>query len=159
MEPLRFSLRVPGVDTFTLEVIASTAFTFKGQLHLDADDLVLEWSGSAHVDEVAFTGIRSEKLALPRESLRLPYGLLRTVRLCGGWIRPHIEVTGTHFDTLRGVPGEDAGLLRLWVARRDRSLARRAVAALQHAITVPSVVPRLPQPQVVSDSTPPEGSV
>jgi hypothetical protein len=159
MEPLPFSLRVPGTDTFTLVVIASTAFTFKGLLQLDPDELCLEWTGSAQVDEVGLTGIRSDRVALPRESLRLPYVLLRTIHLRGGWLRPYLELTGTRFDTLHSVPGEDAGHLRLWLARRDRSLARRVMAALRHATALPAVGPPPLPPRVVSDSTPPEGTV
>ena len=158
MEPLPFSLRVSGIDTFAMDAIASTAFSFKGRLTLDPDDLCLEWTGSAHVDEVAFTGIRSEQIALPRESLRLPYCLLGTVQLRGGWLRPCIELTGTDWNTLQSVPSEDAGHLRLWIARRNRPLARRVVTVLRQAMARPVAGPRPLPPQVVSDSTPPEGS-
>ncbi len=158
MEPLPFSLRVSGIDTFGVDAIASTAFSFKGRLTLGPNELCLEWTGSAHVDEVAFTGIRSEQIALPRESLHLPYCLVGTVQLRGGWLRPCIELTGTDWNTLQSVPSEDAGHLRLWIARRDRPLARRIVAALRQSMATPMVGPRPLPPRVVSDSTPPEGS-
>lgn len=158
MEPLPFSLRVAGVDTFALDAIASTAFSFKGRLTLDPDDLCLEWTGSAQVDEVAFTGIRSEQVALPRESLRLPYSLLGTVHLGGGWVRPYLELTATEWNTLQSVPSEDAGHLRLWLARRNRPLARRVMTALRQAMARPIDGLRPLPPRVVSDSTPPEGS-
>lgn len=158
MEPLSFSLRVAGIDTFGVDAIASTAFTFKGRLTLGPDELCLEWTGSAHVDEVAFTGIRSEQVALPRESLRLPYSFIGTVHLRGGWLRPHLELTGADWTTLQSVPSEDAGHLRLWLARRNRPLARRVMTALRQAMARPVIGPRPLTPRVVSDATPPEGT-
>lgn len=156
MEPLPFSLRVPGLDKFTFEVIASTAYTFKGLLRLDPTALRLEWTGSAHVDEVAFSGIRSERVALPREALQVPYPLIRSVDLRGGWLRPNLELTGMYLDTLNSVPGEDAGYLRLWLARRDRRLARRIMVALRESMALPAIGPRTDPPRVVSLSTPPD---
>jgi hypothetical protein len=132
MESLPFSFRVPGVDALTLQAIGSTRFHFRGVLHLDQDAVRLEWTGEAKVDEVAFTGIRSERFALPLESLRVPCADLRTVHLRGGWFRPYLELTATHLEALRIVPGEEAGRLRLWLARRDRPLARQVVAAIHH---------------------------
>ena len=69
MDPLPFSLNVPGTDTLTLHGIGSTRFRSRGLLRFDTETLWLEWTGTARVGEVGWSGIRSERLALPRESL------------------------------------------------------------------------------------------
>lgn len=137
MEPLPFTLPVPGRDTLTLRAIGSTSYRFRGLLHLRPEAVELEWTGIARVDEVGWTGVRSERLALPLESVVLPLAALRTIRLAGGWLRPCLELTGTTLSILRSVPGEEAGRVRLRIARRDRPLARRLLVALGKS-------PRLP---------------
>jgi hypothetical protein len=129
MEAIPFALKVPGKDDMTWSEIATTSYRFRGFLRLEADQLLLEWSGSAEVEEVSLGGIRTERVALPTESLTVPLSEIRALRLAGGWIRPRIEITANDLDLLRYVPGEDGGRLRLWLARRDRGAARRLVAA------------------------------
>jgi hypothetical protein len=159
MNPLPFTLRVAGVDTFTFEAIASTAFTFTGLLRLEPEAVYLEWTGSAHVDEVAFTGVRSEQVSLPQEYVHLPYPLLRSAELRGGWIRPHLELGGWQLDTLQSIPGEEGGRLRLWLARRDRRLARQVHRTLRERMSGLPPDTRLAPPRVISTLTPPEGAV
>jgi len=131
MHRLPFSLKVPGKDEFTLSVIATTSFRFRGYLQLEEDALVIEWTGTASVDEVGLAGIRSDRLALPAESLAVPLEALHSCELGGGWIRPYVEITATEPGLLSIVPGEEAGQVRCWIARRDRPLARRLLAALE----------------------------
>lgn len=128
MEAIPFTLKVPGKDDMTWSEIASTSYRFRGFLRLDADQLLLEWAGSAEVEEVSLAGVRTERIPLPTESLAVPLSEIRTLRLAGGWIRPHLEITGNNLDLLRYVPGEEGGRLRLWLARRDRGAARRLAA-------------------------------
>jgi hypothetical protein len=155
MEPLPFALRVPGKDTFTFTLIGSTRFRFRGLLRLVADALELEWTGTARVDEVGFTGIRAERLALPLESLTLPIDELRTIALRGGWLRPHLEIAATRLGALRIVPGEEAGTIRLWIARLDRRLASQLVAALNQQSALAPVEGDTPQAGALPVATPP----
>ncbi len=129
MEAIPFTLKVPGRDDMTWSEIASTSYRFGGLLRLEADALLLEWTGSAAVEEVGFTGVRTEQIALPSESLTVPLSEIRSLRLAGGWIRPHLEITANDLDLLRYVPSEDGGRVRLWLARRDRGAGRRLLAA------------------------------
>lgn len=129
MESIPFALKVPGKDDMTWSEIASTSYRFRGFVRLESDGLLLEWTGSAEVEEVSLTGVRTEQVALPTESLTVPHSEIRTLRLAGGWIRPYLEITANSLDLLRYVPGEEGGRLRLWLARRDRAAARRLVAA------------------------------
>lgn len=130
MDPIPFSLKVPGKDDMTWSEIATTSYRFRGLLRLEADGLLLEWAGTAEVEEVSFAGVRTDRINLPSESLLVPIAAVRTLRVAGGWLRPHIELTAHDWDLLRYVPGEDGGRLRLWLARRDRGAARRLVAAV-----------------------------
>ncbi len=129
MEAIPFTLKVPGKEDMTWSEIASTSYHFRGFLRLEAETLLLEWAGSAEVEEVGFAGVRTEKVALPSESLTVPLSEIRSLRLAGGWIRPYLEITANDLDLLRYIPGEDGGRLRLWLARRDRGAARRLLAA------------------------------
>lgn len=129
MDAIPFALKVPGKDDMTWSEIATTSYRFRGLLRLEADALLLEWAGSAELEEVSLAGVRTERIALPSESLTVPLADIRTLRLAGGWIRPYLEITANDLDLLRYVPGEDGGRLRLWLARRDRGAARRLVAA------------------------------
>ena len=93
MEPLSVSLRVAGIDTIGVDAIASTAFTFKGRLTLGPDELCLEWTGSAHVDEVAFTGIRSEQVVYVDRCRTLYSSCVRAIEHADVALIPHIPET------------------------------------------------------------------
>ncbi len=129
MEAIPFTLKVPGKEDMTWSEIASTSYRFRGFLRLEAETLLLEWAGSAAVEEVGLTGVRTEQVALPSESLTVPLSDIRTLQLAGGWLRPRVEITANDLDLLRYVPGEEGGRVRLWLARRDREAARRLLAA------------------------------
>lgn len=157
MLPLPFKLKVPGRDEVTVEHISSTSFSFRGLAQLAGSELLLEWSGTASVDEVAGLEVREETLALPTESLSIPLHLLRTVEFRGGWWLPRIELTGRDMTLLASVPGEKLGRLRLWVARRDRHLARQLVAAIRETALGLPPAPEGPDLLVRGD-TPPGGA-
>lgn len=133
MEPIPFKLSVPGEDGFNFKAITSRQYKFRGFLRLDRDRLVIEWRGTAHVDIVAWTGIKSEVLPLPTESLTLSVDEIRVVTLGGGWIRPYLELGGYDLDALDIVPGEDQGRVRFLIARIDRRAAARLVEAISRA--------------------------
>ncbi len=129
MDSLPFSLRVPGQDALTVTLISSTRFRFRGSLTLAGDVLLIEWTGSATVDEVgARVGARSREIALPPESLSLALTAVRGLRLLGGWLWPYLEITASALGDIRIVPSEDGGVVRCFLARRDRALAARLIA-------------------------------
>ncbi len=127
MESLPFVLKVPGKDEMTVATAESTSFKFHGLLHLEDDALRLEWAGTAKVERVSLVDVEEETLSLPDESLELPFDQIRRIALRWSWFMPHIELWGTNLDTLRMVPSEDRGRLKLWIKRRDRGQAVRIV--------------------------------
>lgn len=133
MDPLPFALKVPGREVFGLTGFSSTTFRFHGFLRLHDDGLLVEWSGTATVDEVGGTGVREETLALPAESVTVPLSCLRHFSLRGGWWRPCLEATANDLEALSMIPSEDQGRVRFWIARRNRRLAVDLVAAVSHA--------------------------
>lgn len=133
MESLPFRLKVPGKDAMTATSASSTWFRFHGLLHLLDSALRLEWTGTAKVEEVSLLSVEEETVTLPDESLTLPLARLRKLELRGGWLRPHLELMGNDLEALRIVPSEEAGRVRLWIARRDRRLAAQIVAAARAA--------------------------
>lgn len=133
MTALPFTLRVPDKDAFSLSRLTSTKYRFQGRLRLTGDLLLIEWSGTAVVEEVGMLGIAEETVALPHESLALQLDAIANVQLLGGWWRPRIELTGSELDSLRLVPSEDGGRVCFWIARSDRGRAAELVASLNRA--------------------------
>ncbi len=135
--PLPFTLKVPGKDDITGADISSTTFRFHGLLRFDGQELLLEWAGTADIDEVSGLDVRSETISLPAESLAVPIERIRTVELHPGWWRPHLEVTGSDLGALATVPSEQRGRVRFWLSRPDRPLAARVADAIRLALLRP----------------------
>lgn len=133
MESLPFRLKVPGKDALTATTASSTKFRFHGLLHVLDDAIRLEWTGTARVEQVSLLAVKEQTLALPDESLTLPFSRIREFGLRGGWLRPYLELMGNDLEALRIVPSEEHGRVRLWLARRDRRLAAEIVAAARAA--------------------------
>ncbi len=142
MPPLPFKLRVAARDNLAGDSVVSwTTFTCHGLMRFDGALLHIEWTGTAHTDEVEGVSVRSDVMALPRESTSIPLGRLQSVRLAGGWWRPRLELTGNDMTALAEVPSEEAGTVRFWIRHRDRGLAGTLVSAMRQAARV-----RLPMP-------------
>lgn len=156
MGPLPFRLKVPGEDLIHGADIISRSFTFHGMLRFDGAILRLEWAGSAAVDEVSLLDVSSRILPLPSEHLELSLGYLRHAVYRGGWLRPRLELAAWEVDLLRIVPGEAGGVVRLWLARGDRTQGRAVAAALTAALRAPGVTDRTPHFEIPA-VTPPEG--
>lgn len=147
MRTIAFSLKVAGKDEVTVTRVASTGYRFRGFLTLEGDTLVLEWNGTATVDEVGLVGARTLELSLPAESIILPLRELRELRLTGGWLRPAIQLTASALGEIRLVPSEEGGLVRCFIARRDRKEAAQLVsdALARRTLLEASPPPRLPE--------------
>ena len=139
MLTLPFALKVPGVDSFAGLTISSTSYAFHGLLRYEGSVVQLEWAGTAAVDEVTVLDVDSRTVDLPPEALDIDVRELRRVAYRAGWWRPRLELACHDLRTLRMVPGEEAGELRLHVARRDRAAARAMAAALNAAMATPSL--------------------
>lgn len=132
--PLPFTLRVPGKDNISGADVSSTTFRFHGLLHIDGDALLVEWAGTADIDEVSGLDVRSETISLPAETLAVPMDRLGRVELHAGWWRPHLEIAGADLTALATVPSEQKGRVRFWLARGDRPLAARIAEALRQVL-------------------------
>jgi hypothetical protein len=133
MPSLPFTLRLPDKDAYSLSQLTSTKYRFHGRMRLTGEVLLIEWSGTAVVEEVGLLGVTEETVTLPHESLALPVEGIAAVRLLGGWWRPRVEITGSDLESLRLVPSEDGGRVCFWIARSDRARATELVGRLDRA--------------------------
>jgi hypothetical protein len=161
MIPLAFTLRVPGRDDITGTDVHSTTFQFHGLLRFEGTIVRLEWTGTAAIDEVTGLEVRSRTVTLPEEGLEVAVADLRRAEARGGWWRPRLELAARHIDTLRSVPGEERGEVRLWVARRDRHAARHLATVLTAAIAAPALAnterhTAVPRTKPRTDKDPPQ---
>jgi hypothetical protein len=131
---LPFKLKVPGKDQFTGFNAVSTSFRFHGLLRLAADELTIEWSGEAQVQEVGALTVRDDRLPLPQEQIVVPVNRLFKATLAGGWWRPRLLVQARELGLLSMVPSETHGAVQFWYARADRDAALALASALQSGI-------------------------
>lgn len=130
---LPFRLKVPGKDEIDGLGVTSMSFRVHGYLHLDGDLLVVEWGGTAHVQEVG-TAIRDETEALPDERLEVDVADLLRAELIGGWFRPRLRVQARRIGALASVPTEQLGRVDFWYDRAERFTAIEVARALGEAI-------------------------
>lgn len=133
MVPIPFTLRVASRDYSTEKFTAWSTDKVNGLLHFDDDSVTIEWAGTASIDEVQGLEVHSQTVPIPPEVLTISLPRLRTAKLAGGWWRPRLELTGNDLQVLAQVPGQSAGRVQLWIARRDRSRAAGLVEALHRA--------------------------
>jgi hypothetical protein len=137
-----FTLKVSGKDQFRGVNAISTSYRFHGRLRFDGVSLWIEWTGTYRVQEVGALTVRDDVAPLPNESLMVPLARVLNVRFRGGWLRPRLELSGRDLAVFETVPGEDGGIVRLWLSRQDREIAEslasrvnRAIAELDRAIS------------------------
>lgn len=130
-----FTLKVSGKDQFRGVNAVSTSYRFHGRLRFDGVSLWIEWTGTYRVQEVGALTVRDEEASLPNESLMVPLARVLNVRFRGSWLRPRLEVSGRDLAVFETVPGEDSGILRLWVSRRDRETAEALAGRVNRAIS------------------------
>lgn len=131
---LPFRLKVTGSDVFKDFAAVSTSYRFHGMLRLDGDELTIEWSGSAQVQEVGTIEVRDEKIALPDEELTVHVSSLYRARTAGGWWRPRLILEARELNALAIVPSEEHGQVAFWYARADAREAQVLVTELTTAI-------------------------
>ena len=56
------------------------------------------------------------------------------MRFRGGWLRPRLELSGRDLAVFETVPGEDGGIVRLWLSRQDREIAESLASRVNRAI-------------------------
>ena len=129
-----FTLKVAGKDRFQGVKAVSISYRFRGLLRFDGTSLWIEWTGTYRVQEVGALTARDEEAPLPVESLTVPLARLLNVRFRGGWLRPRLELAGRDLAVFETVPGEDRGIARLWLSRRDRKIAEGVTRKINQAI-------------------------
>jgi len=131
---LPFRLKVPGKDEIDGVGVTSMSFRVHGYLHLDQEMLVVEWGGTAHVQEVGALKIRDETEALPEERLAIHVADLLRAELVGGWFRPRLRIQARRIGALGSVPSERFGTVDFWYDRAERFTAIELASALGEAI-------------------------
>jgi hypothetical protein len=131
---LPFRLKVAGKDEVHGLDVTSTSFRIHGYLQVDGDVLVIEWGGTAHVQEVGAMNVRDETEPLPDERLEVPIADLRRAELTGGWLRPRLRVQARRVGALSPVPAEQFGTVEFWYDRSERFTAIEVARALAAAI-------------------------
>jgi len=138
---LPFRLKVAGRDEFRGAHAVSTSFRFRGFLRYSSRLLSIEWTGSAHVQDVGALSVRDDRLPLPTETLEVPVERLRTATFRGGWWRPRLILCANDLQALATVPSEEAGTVVFWIARSDRLVAGGLASALTGAVRSPAPNP------------------
>jgi hypothetical protein len=160
---LRFRLKVPGFDQVRDFTAISQSYKFQGQLQVSAGGVLIEWGGTASVEQAGMLDVRDDKIKLPDEALEVPFHELHRAQLLGGWWRPRLELQARALAALSIVPSSEAGLVQFWYRRRDRQVATRvcnqisagiAAAALGGSSSYPELEPSAEE----AVTTPPEGS-
>jgi hypothetical protein len=133
-DTIAFTLKVSGKDQFRGVNAISTSYRFHGRLRFDGVSLWIEWSGTYRVQEVGALTVRDDEASLPNESLMVPLARVLNVRFRGWWWRPHLEVSGRDLAVFETIPGEEGGIARFWISRRDRQSAETLAARINRSI-------------------------
>lgn len=146
LEPVPFSIRVPGEDVIDFKGIRSVSYRVEGLLHLANDMLEFEWTATEKTDRVSVTGIGTVVDRSPIGRLKLPVGWVAEVELRGRWL-PRVRFRARRLDAFEDMPGATAGTLTLKIRRRYR----RQAAALIAAIELARAATPLPPPETLTE--------
>ncbi len=128
IEPLPFSIAVPGRDKLGLDGARSISWKITGLLHHEVTQLAFEWEGTRSTQGLSLSGAVDRVDLLPAEVLEVPIELVAEAWLAGGWWWPRFILRGRRLDVFDGLPGALAGRAVLRIERRHRDLAH-AIAA------------------------------
>lgn len=96
----------------------------RGVARLEEDALQLEWTGRVRVFEESFMTTSKYEETGPKGEQRVLLAHLHTVRLCGRWWRPRLELNALHLSTFEGVPSALGNSLTLYLQRQDWARAK-----------------------------------
>ena len=130
-EPVPFRLGLAGEETLDTRGVRSVSYKVDGVLHLDGDNLTLEWAVDRHTESVGLGGVRTDVEKFDYEDLVVPLSWLMEARLTR--FPRRLRLRAKHLDAFEGVPGERPARLALKIRRRDRHLAAAMVRAINHA--------------------------
>jgi len=151
--PLPFRIKLPTQDTVDLTTVREVVTTVEGMLHLEGDQLVLEWAMTRTTQEVSVLGVKDESEAFDPEEAVLPLEWLVSVALEGGILSPRLELRGRGMRVFEGIPGAKGATLALHYSRGDRMVA----VAMHRTITAALQAPKLDAQG--PDGTLPDGAV
>jgi len=146
IEPVPFTVPLPGSDTLGLHGARSETWRIQGLLHFDGETLTLEWSTTQHVEQVSLRGVDVDDDASPPELLDVPVGWIAEARILRRWWSTRLLLRGRRLDAFDGVPGAAPGTLTLRIARGDRALAEALIDQFKaaRAVTAGAAPPQLP---------------
>ena len=146
IEPVPFTVPLPGSDTLGLHGARSETWRVQGLLHFDGEILTFEWSTTRHVEQVSLGGVDVDDDASPPELLDVPLMWIAEARLVRRWWSTRLEFRGRRLDAFDGVPGAAPGILTLRIARRDREIAEHMVDQVKaaRALSAGASPPQLP---------------
>lgn len=114
-----------------MTTVREVVTTVEGMLHLEGDQLVLEWAMTRTTQEVSILGVKDESEAFDPEEAFVPLDWLASVALAGGILSPRLELRGRGLRVFEGIPGAKGATLPLHYARSDRMVAVALVRAIE----------------------------
>jgi hypothetical protein len=126
-----FSLALAKETMFDRGRVQSKAFQVRGVVRLEADRLIIEWSGSVEITEIQSGSVRNLRQSVPAQRLVLPTSRIAHIELRSRWWKPYIELRTAGIGPLDLVPTASAGCVDLHVARRDKAIAKEFVSHVQ----------------------------
>jgi len=130
-EPVPFRLKLAGEETLDTRGVRSVSYKVDGMLHLDGDNLTLEWAVDRHTESIGLGGVRTDVEKFDYEDLVVPLLWLMEVRLTR--FPRRLRLRAKHLHAFEGVPGEKPGRIALKIKRRDRHLAAAMVRTINQA--------------------------
>ena len=130
-EPVPFRLGLAGEETLDSRGIRSVAYKVDGMLHLDHDNLTLEWAVDRHTESIGLGGVKTDVEKFDYEDLVVPLSWLMEARLTR--FPRRLRLRAKHLDAFEGVPGEKPGRIALKIRRSDRHRAAAMVRAINLA--------------------------
>ena len=137
--PLPFRIKIPDEESIDFGTIRDVTTRVEGLLHLEGDQLVLEWAVTRTIEEVGMAGIKDETEAFAPEEAELPLARLAEVSLAGGILSPRLVLRGRSLRAFDAIPGAKGAALALHYRRADRLLAVAMLRAIEDALRLDSL--------------------
>jgi hypothetical protein len=131
--PLPFRLSAPGEETIGIAGVKSIGYKMVGQIHLNDQWLVIEWTGTRTTEKLGITGIGTDVDQLPLEKFEIPVDHIVGARLTRAWWLPRLVLRALELDLFDDIPGSEPGIVSLRIKRSDRALALDFIMALEDA--------------------------